>query len=516
MLYLLIIFLVALVCFIQRLRFRMKVHLYGIDTWFHLTVSERIRKNKGKLPKSVGFSVPSQFAYPPLLHYIVALFKPEKQFRYNKYFTPFFDAVHAFILMFFVYWVDANVIYGASPVLASVIVGGIFILAPYLWAQTVNLNPRPLGFMFTSIIYMSFFMYLTNFNIIFLFTAIAFIMLVFMTHKFAIQAVTFLNIGLSIILMNPIFVLAELAAFFLIIALTKGFYLKVLRGHIQHANWWRKALMGGMFDERFEGGLVVRIKRVVLDLLSRNFWLIPFYLVIIASLYSTGDFLPPAFAFGNLDMFFWSAIVLTVMHFISSTKHLGFLGENYRYTGGYLVLPLAVLLSLSLSGLLSNPPYFGALDLLFLAACIGVAVISAFLIYTRMKEMEDEMSWTKPDKDLLECYEFIRKSDGEKLLCTAVGMNYSALYFTKKKTVGRDTSVASEEMLDFYPRLRHPPKVIAEKYGADLIISPNFTREEAGGYTSVGKLLDEYDFSFADEVFRTEKYTVYRVRKQPL
>ena len=66
----------------------------GSDTYYHLTVSEIIRKNSFKLPDSIeNFTAGGPYSYPPGLHFFMALL-PGKSGLY-RYISPFMDTVQA-------------------------------------------------------------------------------------------------------------------------------------------------------------------------------------------------------------------------------------------------------------------------------------------------------------------------------------------------------------------------------------------------------------------------------------
>ena len=238
------ILLIALISFIISFTLLFIVRIYLTqnrlargDTFFHLLLSDSIRKNKGKYPSSLENVTLDEInnnynylAYPPLFHYIVALFPLRFSEKIAVYLNLFIMSLMSSVSSIFVYNLTSSLPF-------ALLSGFIVILNFSALSLVVQFSPRSLGILFyTIIISIATFYDITFFSIVLIsILALALIL----THKFAIQVLIF---GLIpyVILFNELYLLLPLAfGFLLSILVSKGFYIKILKEHLRWLRFYQ-------------------------------------------------------------------------------------------------------------------------------------------------------------------------------------------------------------------------------------------------------------------------------------
>ena len=194
----------------------------GKDSFYHLIIAKYIRKEK-KLPGTINaFVYKENYDYPPLLHIILSLFN-EKYDQKLQFTTPIFDIVTGIVIFGCFYY-----LFNYSVALLILI---IYILTPITLDNSISLSPRGIANTFFVGSLLSLLLYLTSNNLIFLLLAIFLASLVYITHRLTTQALWFVLISLTIFLQSIYPLLVLILAIILAIILTKGFYIKSLKGH---------------------------------------------------------------------------------------------------------------------------------------------------------------------------------------------------------------------------------------------------------------------------------------------
>jgi hypothetical protein len=298
------------------------------DTFFHLLISESIRKHQWKYPSSFqnvifieGDKNYNYLAYPPLIHYITALFPIRLHQKVAKIFN--------LIILSFVSSLAASFAYTITSNLAISIFSSIFVVFNLsVFELVVSFTPRPLGILFYSlVIYIAI---LCPQNLLSILALAVLVMLISLTHKFAMQVVIFGLLPYAFIFDRPYFLLSFVFGLLLSILVSKGFYIKILKEHIIWLYFYS-------FSHR-QAHITDKLRSVF----SRNFW----YLAIVASIVLLFIRNNEDFLYTDLiaKLAFWAFITI-VIALIVSVPALSFLGEEYRYVE-YGVFPVGITSSL--------------------------------------------------------------------------------------------------------------------------------------------------------------------------
>jgi hypothetical protein len=325
---------VALLSFIFSLSilFLVRIYLAGNrlltgDTFFHLLTIESIKRGRWKYPSSLQnvtfiYDVKpyNYLAYPPLFHYIVAIFPAKSYLLITKIFNLVICSVLSSFAAVLTYNATINF---ALALFTSFIV--IFNLSTF--ETIVAFNSRPLGVLFYSLVFYVAITYPPNvFTIVITFL----IMLINLTHKFATQAVIFGLVPYCLIFNKLNFLIPIMLGFLLSLIVSRGFYLDILKEHFYWLYYY------SFFPDKAR--IITKLKRIF----SRNFWYLALVLFIALLFISESSSSP----YGHLatNVTFWAFIPL-LPALVASISRLSFLGEAYRYVH-YGVVPVGVAISL--------------------------------------------------------------------------------------------------------------------------------------------------------------------------
>lgn len=327
---------------------------------------------------------------------------------------------------------------------AAAIAQLVFAITPISVYESWTVTPRPIGgaFLFFAIIAA----YLLPSNPL-LFGASAVILgaLVLLTHKMSTQTYFFLSIALSIIFLRADYIAFFIAAAVVALVFSQGFYLTVLGSHFAVLNFWRK-------------NIAVRWKEKGVKRLVRNLAKIgtsPFYLLIIIS-----------FIFGATSLFITVSLILLLLAFVTSFDSLAFLGENTKYL--LFATPFLAV------GIALSPLNYYLLAFL--------AIVSAVEIWLSFRHLE-RGSGSVVTKAVQECFQKIKESNYERILCLPTSLSFAAAYFTRKKILWADSCYAYDKMREVYPTIDRPlDEIIRNNFiDAVLIKRENYEKEKFSG-----------------------------------
>jgi hypothetical protein len=310
----LIVFVARLAQFQLYLGRRLKgMFLSNADTWLFFIDAKKVREHNFKLSGRVREdSVEADKYYPPLFFYILA-FVPERLVKpLVKYGPALADASIALILSVSMMLVTNNWVLAAAA-------AGVYLSSPMIFQQTFCFCIRPLSILLSSLIYL-FSLNFSWFNFLVISILVAFILLL---HKFAAQVVLFTSIAFLFIGRFD-YLLSVGVGFVISMAVSKGYYLKVLKAHLAHlkSSYLKQFIRG-------QGGESLK-KTAVLAVYC------PWIIFFAGSMFALG---------GNIlsstliSSFAW---IITILLFAVLTNFWKFrvIGEGWRYLA-YFVFPLA-------------------------------------------------------------------------------------------------------------------------------------------------------------------------------
>ncbi|MGE5555452.1 MAG: hypothetical protein ACM3UY_04210 [Methanocella sp.] len=435
------------------------------DTYFHLYIAEHIQKNSWRFPKTLpkvildeGGNIRYNYLiYPPLLHYITALIPHKYHLKSARILNLVILALISGLAATLVFSLSSNL-----PATFFTVVIVVFNLAVFELA--VTFTPRPLGLLFYSLVVVLAVFFPQNSVALVIISLL--VSLIALSHKFALQILVLALVPYSLIFGNPLLLLSLFLGVLLAVAMSRGFYLKILK---EHLGWL-------YFYSRHPPQAKISMK--LKQIFARNFWFLVAVGAIVLFLAQSN----PAFDSLMVRTTYW-AIITMVVAIVISIPRLAFLGEDYRYIE-YSILPVGVIGGLSVVHL--NLP---VLILILIALATNVLALFKYKKY-----LATSYSLTNPED--LYAYKKLAEFGSNNMLVIPHIRTLEVGYFTKLKVVHGVRTVSNS----IHDQLEH--------------LTTNYTIDYVVKY----KKLDPYLTFFTLQkmfnpvkVFDFENYEVYQI-----
>lgn len=431
----------------------------GVDIWTHLLYLKEFHKQKG-IPKKIegGFLVTGVYDYPPAFISIVSKFPIKLVEKYEFLFSPFFDAINLVLVFFFSYYLTQSIF-------ISVLTQLLYLATPIIILENSSATPRSLGYSLFIIVFFSLFLFEQTHNILLLSLALIAGSLIFLSHRFTAQSFLFFCIFFSIITFNPLYILIFICSFTLAIMLSKGFYLKVLQGHIGNLIFWKKNIMY-RFAHQIRGvNNQHKTTDFVFRLYNQFLRFPPFVLTItnpwvLSSLYyyfftSVND--PVILRFGQIVIFSYILALITIW-----IPQLRFLGEGQRYLE-LSAFPAALLSSLLLQKVLTIPL------VTFSYIVIGLSSFITIIVIQRKAIIKDTLRTLTPSlKSMYTYLKFLKRKPN--LLCIPHQITTNTIYHTGCKVFVNADYTNIEKISDVYPYMKKPIRKIMKENNLEMIL----------------------------------------------
>lgn len=463
---------IALISFIIQIRPRFTVRQFGVDGWRHLMVGDYIRENK-HYPKWMDkFLIESPSDYPPGLRFLLAAFPKEFIKKYEWLVSPAIDFIHNLFIFGFVYFLSHSL---SLAVLAQI----IYLSAPLTIMENSNLSTRSFASLLFSLTFIGILLFsITNSWLLFIY-CVAMVCVLLLSHRMSVQTIFFTCIFFSLYELTFVYIGIYLAGTLLAIIVSKGFYLKILKGHLAMLEYWRQNIeyryahevrglpKKGQKSDDMVFNLYQKVRSApFIAVFAANPAIVLVFLFIILRMINGDvvyDGLPQILVAKFIP---WSIFLLAVGITIRSFKCVEHMGEGERYIE-YAGLPIAVIGALTVYYLYSITPVFTVIAFGFLI--LFTELIPAFYIQQKVIINDKERSVSK---DLWEIFEYIDKIDGEvRLMCIPQLMSTSVMYFTKAKTLCTDNSISHiTDLADVLPIIKKPLGEIFKKYNINYLL----------------------------------------------
>lgn len=429
---------------------------FGIDVWTRLLEVDEVRKAKHKIPDSSmrGFIIPGKFDYPPVFPLIFSYF-PKKWLEKNQgLVSPFFDAV----TNFFVFVITMQTFGDIRVALAA---QAVYTFIPMIVLENSSLTPRSFGYLtFTLAFYAMLLVYqagtLFASPLAFL---IAFVIstVVFLTHRFAAQSLVFIVIGATIFYQSAIFFTILLLAFAAAFFITKGYYFRVLKGHLYNMYFWIlnreyrywhqvKGKVSVKKNTDFVGKIYYYLNRFApLALFGVNFWIASAFLYLVLLLTPLRPIVQMANTWMPLFLF-WVIFFYLFATAVLSSKYLLFIGEGQRYLEMSAV-PTAII-SGSLFIAFYDSPYSAVALIVFII--LNLANLVMILLVQRTGVIKDRNRSLTPE--MKKMFSYVNKMQvTPRILCIPHYMTTMLVYFTKADIFVNANNQGVTELIGAFP-----------------------------------------------------------------
>jgi hypothetical protein len=436
--------------------------------------ADLIRKNGHPIPMgkiSKGFILEGYFDYPPILPWLLSFLSKKTLLKTQGFIAPVFDVLQNMFVFVATLQLTSNT---QIALLAQVVYATI----PLSILENSYLTPRSLGYLTFTAAFYPLILYSLDPNPIYLIIGFLFSIVCFFTHRFSTQSLFFACFFFSIFDRSLFYMTIFLSAMLLAIIFSKGYYLRILKGHIDNINFWVKNYklrfahqVRGLEKEKKKRDFVSIIyfileKFTLLTVLGVNLWLVVPIFFLVDRVFHTGIIPvyiiaePPFFKMAIWTLFFYIVAVLVL-----SIKRLQPIGEGQRYLEMTLV-PTAILTAVVFSAIFKTAYKdlaIGIFTLILLTNIILTVVAQWFGI------IRD--TYRSLHKDMERVFTFInRLKPPPRILCIPHQITTMVVYNTKAKVFVDIRAGTLEKLRDVYPVLRKPVQEIAKAYNLNLLI----------------------------------------------
>lgn len=273
----------------------------------------------------------------------------------------------------------------------------------------------------------------------------------------------------------------------LAVFVSRGYYIKVLRGHFAMLDFWRRNISnryahqvrGKMEKGQNNPDIVFRIYQIVRNLPVLAVAAANPFVILALTVFVMRKKLIPHFDFMGIqeDLFFkiylWSCAMTIIAVLVRQVKALEFVGEGERYLE-YSAFPTAIVCSVMfLNGFNYGYKWLSAAAFLLMAAG---SLASALFIQNKVVAKDTHRSVRQGLKKI---FDFLNKKQEEiRLITIPLYLADAAMYFTRAKVLSTDSSIAHVvNYPDFFPVLKKPIFEIACRYNINyLLINENYVK----------------------------------------
>lgn len=451
---------------------------FGVDVWTRLLEIEHVKRANHKIPGKIkrGFIIEGMFDYPIIFPFIFSFFPKKFLLNIQGLVSPFFDVLQN-ILVFYITYSLTNRLEVAllSQAMYSVI--------PIIPIENSYLTPRSLGYFNFTLAFFPIFMFHINGNPIFLLISLFFTCTLFLTHRFALQSFLIISIFFSLVDRSFIYLANIILAFVIVMILTRGFYLRVAKGHLFNIYFWvinyRHRFSHQIYALKKSKKRVDWVGRVysLLSLFSpifmfaMNIWA---FSAVIFLIFHTWCGNEPTHQVCNLKNFpsdpifyrmsLWIVFFYVFGAIVLKVKRLIPIGEGQRY------MEMSSVPSVILASVLFF--YFFQQYALISTLALGILLIGnlGLILFMQIKGIITDKNRSLTS-DLQNAYRFINKLKGRpRILCIPHQITTMTVYNTKADVLVNADNPGLMKIQEIYPVLKASIPTLQKTYSLDYLL----------------------------------------------
>jgi hypothetical protein len=438
----------------------------GVDHWFWKAYIEAYRKTGQFPPVLTQFLLEQHQWYPPLFPLLIAKLPNELFERYSHFLAAFIDLLRLALLMSAAFIITGRV--------HSMVVAGLaYSLSPILISYNSQLNPRGLGALFLDIIVLTLIWLIWHEGPFWAWGMVAFFSgLVLLTHKMTTQLFWFVSLISGVVFLDWRLLMLAPLSFLSALILSRGFYLKILRHHLDIVKFWNKnwkwlsahqILESPIYgnpgyetpNKYFRGdisGLMHRIKFI----LGFN----PLgWTIFVASLWAYGPY--TNLTAEDLWMIQWLGFILLFIALTTFMPFMRCLGNGYLYNYN-ATFPACLLTAMIWGGLKHDQVVNVILSITLLACLLGIVFYLGTLKHSKTAKIDTEMNFV---------IKHLQKSPEGVVMCFPSHWHDLVAYKTKNKVLSGGHGYSFKLLEPIWPRLLRPISEIIEEYKVQYLLT---------------------------------------------
>ncbi len=357
----------------------------------------------------------------------------------------------------------------------------MYSLIPIIPIENSYLTPRSLGYLNFTLAFYPLLLFHINNNPLLLLISLFFTSTLFLTHRFALQSFILISLFFSLIDHSYIYLLNLVLGFIIVLILTKGFYLRVAKGHLYNIYFWvvnykfrfAHQIYGLKSAKRMDwvGKIYSLLSSLSpIFLFAINIWAFSAILYLILYLQKSSDF--PINA-TYLKMSLWIIFFYVFGSIVLKIKRLIPIGEGHRYMEMASV-PSVVLSSVLFFYFLKE---YGIVTVLVMIVLLtgNLLVILFFQIKGIITDKNRSLT-----QDLRKAYRFINSLKGTpRIICIPHQITTMTVYNTKADVLVNADNPGLMKIQEVYPILKKPISFLQKKYSLDyLLLRESFAKLE--------------------------------------
>ena len=459
-------FIISLTGYIIQIFPRLFNRKFGVDVWTRLLEINLVRQNNHRIPKKIDkrFIISGNFDYPPVFPFLLSFIPKNRLEKIQGFVAPIFDCLLGIVVYIFVFSLTGNI-------MASLLSQIAYILTPVTALENSYLTPRSLGYFLMSVTLLLLLIFHTNYNYIYILFSIILTTILFLSHRFAMQSLIFGCLFFTILDQSIWYLMVLFSGFFGAVLLTKGYYIRVLEGHLANIRFW---IVNGKyrFAHQIRGlveakkhtdfiGIIYLVlqKATPVALFGLNLWMIFPLGLLTFNLFNNSLTINPMM----LKMSYWVLFYYLFSILVMSSKKLLPIGEGQRY------LEMAAAPAAVTSGIITYQfsAQFPFLYVLF----ITVSAVNLFLIALAQWKavIKDVNRSVTPALDAT--FKFINSLPGiPRIICIPHQITTMTLYHTKADILVNADNIGLMRLTNLYPILTKPIKDIAKQYNCNYLL----------------------------------------------
>ena len=458
--------LLLLFAFFIRVKPIWKNRYRGVDAYYYLLCTEEFRRNKKipiVLPPYYLLENQEQW-YPPGFIVFLSLFSERFVKKYYWILSPAVDCLIVAILYVLTYLVTGSM--GAA-----ILAGFLYALTPAAIVECSDLTSRPLGCLFLIATMLSTFAFANYHSLYFLGICLLSGFCLLMTHKMSAQLLYFVLPSMSLVFWDFTYILVMLGIVATTFVLSKGFFIKVLRGQYDILSFWNRNWRnlgahqvysspiygdetrddpGGVFQRGVKGlyrqiqylGLNIFIVLLIFPLLHYN-----------------------QLSLFDKQMLWWVILTYVLAVLTLLIPRFRFFGEGFKYLR-MVVFPISYLAIM--------PFYYGWDISYYLYPVLTMAILASIGIILRVyKFIESPPSWSNPsmDSDLDSVVKFLRENNKVSvILSIPVNLMDTIAYYCRKKVLWGGHNYSFRNLGPLFPVYRQPLEFFVSTYNVSHIV----------------------------------------------
>ena len=218
------------------------------DAYYHMLAARAIRRNGYRVPRILDeLILPGIYDYPPLFHYLIALFPETGHAAVERWASAILDAVLSLTVYFFSLYCLARLGWKQAPETAAFWISVLLLFSPSLTSvgtgpRAYQGTPRTLGELLFLLSMSCSTVGAIEGSMAFLAGASVFGGLLMLTSKFGVQVFLLLHVVNLFILGNMIWLAVPVMSIVWALIFSWGHYRRVASGHLAHCQYYRRAI----------------------------------------------------------------------------------------------------------------------------------------------------------------------------------------------------------------------------------------------------------------------------------